>query len=231
VKKLAIVGGGPSLSNYDNFYQSLVDEVWALKETMFKLEQHGFRVDMGWWIEDLEFNREKHPLEMYDEVMGDTVEPWMHPYKVMVSRAYSIPGLGTPGFHVRYPLQEVIKYHSTDYMNNLAPFAIAYAIYTQNYGEIHLHGVDCSKDVDQPKKIRRWGHRACTEYWIGRAEGAGITVKINPISPMTDKLFQTLEGSRVRGILRSEIAKLPTTREPLKLPDPPPIMNDMTIPS
>lgn len=70
-----------------------------------------------------------------------------------------------------YPLQEIIEQFKTRYFSNSICYMIAYAIY-KGCDKLKIYGADhlLSEEYFQFK----WG----VEYWVGRAEQAGIEVKI-----------------------------------------------------
>jgi hypothetical protein len=88
-----------------------------------------------------------------------------------------------------YPLEDIVNHFNTDYFSNGICHMIAYAIYT---GKTHivLYGVNMTSDHEYLQN-----ERPCVEYWVGRAQGAGIRVDV--VGQQSD-LLQTRDA-RVYG--------------------------------
>ena len=71
-----------------------------------------------------------------------------------------------------YPLNKVTKQFGTDYFNNSITYMIALAMY-ERYEKLSLWG------VDHMEKEELGQARSGVEYWLGRAEQAGIKVDIS----------------------------------------------------
>lgn len=70
-----------------------------------------------------------------------------------------------------YPLDEMCHHFGTKYFSNSISYMIALAIY-EGYEKIHLWG------IDHMEREEYGTARAGVEYWLGRAEQAGIEVGI-----------------------------------------------------
>jgi hypothetical protein len=88
-----------------------------------------------------------------------------------------------------YPLEEVINACGTNYFNNTAAYAIAYAIYL-GVKRISCFGIDFTyPDAGYAEK-----GRGCCEYWLGRAMERGIQVFIPNTSSLLDACKPILYG-------------------------------------
>lgn len=88
----------------------------------------------------------------------------------------------------RYPLQDIIDHFNSRYFANSIAYMLALAIY-QGYTQIEMYGVDHSAQSEYVLA------KGCVEYWIGRAQQAGIKVLL----PTKSALCKTLNG-RLYGI-------------------------------
>lgn len=80
----------------------------------------------------------------------------------------------------KYPYKEIVDYFGTDYFCSSLDYMIAYALY-EGYDQIDIGFKFFLGDVDFTDSL--WEKCGC-EYWLGRAQGAGVKVK-------------TLEGSNI----------------------------------
>lgn len=69
----------------------------------------------------------------------------------------------------KYPLKEVMKHFQTSYFTNTISYMLALAIY-EKFERIHLYGVDA------PYGGIYFMEKSGLEYWIGRAQQAGVEV-------------------------------------------------------
>jgi hypothetical protein len=72
-----------------------------------------------------------------------------------------------------YPFKEIIEEFKADYFMTAISHMIAYAMHL-GYKKIDTYGVNMAGISEEYKSAR-----ACTEYWIGRAHGKGIEVRMN----------------------------------------------------
>lgn len=79
-----------------------------------------------------------------------------------------------------YPINEIVAYFKTQYFANSICYMIAYALYYE-VEKLDLYGVNHQQE---------WKHRACVEYWLGRAVGLGVALQIHGPS----KLLRTKDG-------------------------------------
>ena len=71
-----------------------------------------------------------------------------------------------------YPLDEITEFTGVNYFACTIDYCIAYAIY-KGYEKIRLFGVNMSEQVEEYRN-----QKPSVEYWIGRAEGLGISVEL-----------------------------------------------------
>jgi hypothetical protein len=74
-----------------------------------------------------------------------------------------------------YPIDEVVAHFNTEFFSNSIPYMIALAIY-RGADIIDFHGCHIQPKNDEEPITKN--HPGC-EYWIGRAEGMGIDVRIH----------------------------------------------------
>lgn len=103
-------------------------------------------------------------------------EEWLakpHPFPiVMIDDDPSLPSV------VRFPLETVVARFGRDYFTSTVAYALTMAMIQPGVSEIGLWGVDLVHGTE-------WGdQRPCAEYWIGRAEAAGIKVTIHERSAL-----------------------------------------------
>ena len=70
-----------------------------------------------------------------------------------------------------YPLKRIIKKYGTDYFSNTIAYQVAYAL-DKGYKTINIYGCDMKTQEEYA-----W-EKGGIEYWIGRAQQAGIEVNI-----------------------------------------------------
>ena len=81
-----------------------------------------------------------------------------------------------------YPLEEVIGYSDTGYLNNTVAYAIAYALWSK-VSRISIFGVDFTYKTNM--HFAEAG-RACVEFWIAKCLSKEINVGIAPRSSLLD---------------------------------------------
>jgi len=91
---------------------------------------------------------------------------------------------------VRYPIEDIIEFFQTDYLNSSVDYAIAFAIFN-GAKKIALYGMSLSA-LDE-----YFFQKASLEAWIWRAIGMGIEVEIG--DPEHTVLFHTVrsDGKKV----------------------------------
>ncbi len=73
---------------------------------------------------------------------------------------------------IRYPLEELVDHFQTDYFTNTVTYMLALAIY-EGIDAIDLYGVNMTLGTEYENE------KGGVEYWIGRAQGQGIKVKVH----------------------------------------------------
>jgi len=163
--KVAIVGAGPGREYAP--YTDSAWECWSLNEIAQRDAQRHF---------------ELHPLEVQSArdlaaleritipcYVLDEPAVWARPSYVATNGGrVSFAGVPHP---VRYPLERLREAGFRDYYTATFCYQIALAI-LDGFEEIGLWGV--SLHLGTPRE--RLLERACVDYWIGFAEGRGITV-------------------------------------------------------
>lgn len=162
-RDIAIVGSGPSAHRS---LEKLDAAIWTVGSAWI---QHR-TADLAIMMDDLRGpawdgirvvihgQREDSTREEWEEVWRTC------PVPILTSKAY--PDLPQT---VEYPLHEILSAFGRTYFAESVAFAIAWAIYIK-VASISFFG--CDYDGARPAE------RAGCEYWIGRAEAAGIKIRI-----------------------------------------------------
>jgi len=87
-----------------------------------------------------------------------------------------------PGL-VEYPINEVMKYGKSSYLNNTVAYAVAFA-YWAKIGKLSLFGVDYSYKGNL--HFAEQG-RGCVEYWLSKLISEGVSVGIANSSSLLDQ--------------------------------------------
>ena len=77
-----------------------------------------------------------------------------------------------------YPIEEVVKKLGRDYFTSTVAYALALALCAPDVAEIGCWGIDLVHSTEYGDQ------RPCAEYWIGRAEAAGIKITIHEESAL-----------------------------------------------
>lgn len=101
---------------------------------------------------------------------GDAQNQWLqkpHPFPVfMLDEAPEYPSARA------FPIAEVVDQLGRDYFTSTVAYAIAYAQTLPDVGEIGLWGIDLCHSSEYTDQ------RPCAEYWIARAEAAGVKITV-----------------------------------------------------
>lgn len=164
-RKVAIVGAGPGREYAP--YTDSAWECWAINEIAQRVAHRHF---------------ELHPLEVQSArdlaaleritipcYVLDDPALWKMPFPI-ASNGGTVSFAGVPN-PVRYPLERLRAAGFRQYFTCTFAYQIALAI-LDGFEEIGLWGV--SLHLGTPRE--RLLERACVDYWIGFAEGHGITV-------------------------------------------------------
>jgi hypothetical protein len=107
---------------------------------------------------------------------GDAQEKWLqaeHPFPIfMLDEAPDFPSVRA------FPLADVIDHFNRDYFTSTVAYAIAYAASLPDVAELGLWGIDLAHASEYAAQ------RPCAEYWIAKAEAAGIVVTIHERSAL-----------------------------------------------
>lgn len=76
---------------------------------------------------------------------------------------------------VKFPMNQLLNDFKVSYYNNQICQMIAFAIHTRRFKRLYLFGVDyCAVD-----RVEQEFERPCTEFWLGMAMMAGISIFIS----------------------------------------------------
>jgi hypothetical protein len=149
-KVVAIVGKGPTA--HQGGYEPTNVEVWGINAA-WKHMGKASQADRWFHIDD---------TKKYTESRG-----FLQSFDGPVYLIYPDETIPTG---IQYPVAAVEK-RLQGYFHPTASYALALALF-EGFDDIHLWG------LDYPLGTRYDGQRACVEYWIGRAHGAGVKVQI-----------------------------------------------------
>lgn len=169
MKDIIILGCG--MTHHECTYDT---EVWGVNATVRWAEKNG-RLDKLFFFDDL--------ATFSPNVM--TAEEVVECKAELITTEKNVKFLKQFGREATiYPLEEILQKFKTHYFMNSIAYMIAYAMYQGDIDMISMYGID----------HMNWGsyamERTGVEYWVGRAEGAGIKVWITPGSA----LRRTLDG-------------------------------------
>mgnify|MGYP001584702656 CR=1 FL=1 len=82
-----------------------------------------------------------------------------------------------------FPKKELEVALGSDYFTSTPAWMIGMAL-AMDFREIHIYGVDMAQDSEYV------GQRPCCEYWLGRAEGAGVRIYRPPVSDLLSAIGQ-----------------------------------------
>lgn len=156
--KVAIIGFTThrlqALSLGDDF------ELWGLNELYRYMPANRFHR----WFEihgreylEKEEDGRKHTLDLQTKIPNIPI--------YMQERHLDIPG------SVRFPLEEMCEQLDSKYFTCCPAYMVAWAI-AMGYKEMHIYGIDLAQETEYAYQ------RPAMEYWLGRAEGAGIKVHV-----------------------------------------------------
>lgn len=108
--------------------------------------------------------------------IGDKQEQWLrepHPFPILsVEARPEWPSVAA------YPIEKIVGSLGRDYFTSTIAYALALALSLPDVAEVGLWGVDLIHDTEYSDQ------RPCAEYWIGRAEAAGIKVTVHQDSAL-----------------------------------------------
>ena len=88
---------------------------------------------------------------------------------------------------IEYPLEEIVSYSGTAYLNNTVAYAIAYAFWNE-VSQISGFGVDFTYKTNM--HFAESG-RGCVEFWLAKCIDKGINIGIAPRSTLLDTDVET----------------------------------------
>ena len=160
MKKLAIVGTA------DNAVDTPWDEmeVWVNAEPIVKGNKRIKRFDKAFEVHDFGVVEKLYgSLDEYAEQMNKAGKPvFMHEVQKDIPKS------------LKFPREEMQKYFGYEYYSCSIAWMLAYAIYTEQYSDIYLFGVEMAQDDEYANQ------RQSVEHWIGFARGKGIAVHVPP---------------------------------------------------
>ena len=186
--RVALVGMGPSavaFANsvyYEEFRRKLGhSEAWTLN--------YGHQV----WQHDLLFNMHDLVHMRQHAPEADYIEGYKdHPQRVVTTRF-----VGDIANCYEFPFEELFKRFGDTYFSCGSAYMVAFAIMClelQEGGakELHIFGMDFNYHGREEYEAGR----CCLEYWIGRAVGMGIDVKV----PSSSALMDLYQRSHLNGL-------------------------------
>jgi len=174
MKDIIILGCG--ISHFECPYDT---EVWSVNAAVRWAEGKGRKLDILFFFDDLE------SFDPYVMTLGDLVNTNAR----LISTQKNADFGKQFGLNIEvYPIDDIIKQFNTVYFSNSISYMIAYAIHRGDINKISMYGVD----------HMTWSsyvmERCGVEYWVGRAEGAGIEVEIAKGSALCKTLNDKLYG-------------------------------------
>ena len=163
-KHVAILGLGPSLSQYLEFTKRLggrsryCDEVWAINAL-----GDVFASDLVFHMDDVRIQEIRAKAAPESNIAAMLAWLKTYPGPVMTSRAHpEYPCL------VEFPLEAVLNDLGHDYFNSTAAYAIAFAIHI-GVEKISVFGMDFT----YPNSHQAERGRACVEFYLGMFRDRG----------------------------------------------------------
>jgi hypothetical protein len=175
--RVALVAQGPTAAGYlqlalqDGSRHEKFDQTWIVNKFTGLIES------------DLVFHMDDFRVQEARAAAGNTaVAKMLDEMKrtkttIITSRAYDEYPTAKA-----FPLGAVINDLGFPYFNGTIAYAIAYAIHTK-VKELSLFGCDFAW-ANSPAKVERG--RGCCEYWLGRAHGRGMVVRVLELSTLLD---------------------------------------------
>lgn len=113
---------------------------------------------------------------------GDAQERWLekpHPFPIlMLDESPAFPAVRA------FPLEAVVQKLGRDYFTSTVAYALTFALACDDIAEIGLWGIDLAHHTEYSDQ------RPCAEYWIGRAEAAGLKVTIHEESALLTQRYR-----------------------------------------
>jgi hypothetical protein len=145
---------------------------WRAARPDFGIEADESRFTLWFDMHSREYTREYGARAGF----GDQQEKWLqqeHPFPIyMLDDAPDFPSVRA------FPIDDVIAHLGRDYFTSTVAYAIAYAATLPDVAEVGLWGIDLVHSTEYADQ------RPCAEYWIAKAEAAGIAVTIHERSAL-----------------------------------------------
>lgn len=125
---------------------------------------------------------------------------WMrrkHPFPVYMQKVYKSTPAG-----VLYPSDEIIERFGRRYFTSTFAYQVALALY-EGFKEIQIFGMELLSWTEMIED-----QRGCLEYWLGRAEGMGVTVTIPPSCKLLGQHLKLYALEKRREIHRHHIESM-----------------------
>lgn len=170
-RKVAILGFGQTVK--DCPWQDPSWELWAMNgfwraaEPDYGIKAAEDRYTLWLDMHSVEYTRAYGKAAGF----GDAQEKWLeqpHPFPILMLD--EDPAF--PSVH-RFPIEDLVATLGRDYFTSTVAYAIAFALAQADVAEIALFGIDLTHGSEYEQQ------RPCAEYWVGRAEAAGIKVVIH----------------------------------------------------
>lgn len=140
-------------------------EIWSLNHMCMTAEKHGIKLDRLFIMD--------HFDDMPSMVEGHiSRQSYVDQIKKLGIPFYCPYGYDDIPNSIPYPLDEIMEAFNMPYLNNTICFMIAFAIY-HGAKEMHLYG------INQVAGKEYYYEKACVEYWLGLAQGLGISTHIH----------------------------------------------------
>lgn len=154
-KRVAIVGFATNTLHLVPWYDPTV-EIWGLNQGHMHMQRRGDR------------HFEMHTPEYTEDVRDPQYMEFLRTITVpvyMIDRRPDLPS------SVRYPIEAAIQLGGRDYFTSTIAYMVALAV-MEGFEEISLYGINLAIGDEY------FYQKACAEWWIGFAEGRGISVYV-----------------------------------------------------
>jgi len=194
-KHVAIVAMGPSANAYLDYAKcmggrdAVYDEVWGVNAMGDLL-----RADRVFHMDDVRV-QEARAAKRPESNIARMVD-WLktHPGPIYTSHV-------EPGYKglVQFPIGEIMRTQGQPYFNGTVAYAVAFAIH-RGVGQLSIFGCDYSYEHSHHAEKGR----ACLEYWLARAQCAGVKWSLPRATSLLDSCeslqdrFYGFDGYEVR---------------------------------
>lgn len=162
--RVAIVGAGPGREAAP--YDDPEWEVWALNEI---------------WQPRFDVMFELHPRSVQSDRDMECLRGTTSPCYVIDPSEWPA---GAPQRPVRYPIESVLETFGRRYFTCTFAYQLALALF-RRFDRVGLWGCGLHRGTARERLVER----PCLDYWIGRAEGAGVEVVEDSGLARQDRLY------------------------------------------